>query len=36
MYTNIKIVSAYSSNTYTFIYLGKNKELIESSVKLKD
>lgn len=29
------MTNAYTSNTYTFIYLGNNKELIERSIKLR-
>lgn len=29
------MINAYSSNTYTFIYLGNNRELIERSVRLR-
>ena len=35
MYMIYKMVNAYSSNTYTFIYLGNNRELIERNVKLR-
>lgn len=36
MYTDLKLISAYSSNTYTFMYLGNNMELIKSVIKLRD
>lgn len=29
------MTNAYTSNTYTFIYLRNNKELIERSVRLR-